>query len=184
MEKLALDSVAVAHPCSVKSVPSSQWTQTLIGLIAWWVECRMNFSHHSPNRHKLFNQVWQPLSKLTEFQISSLPLTTCMNLRKFYHLSLRFLVYKLNKIIPAFLRVVAQIKKKLHVSRACTWHVVNRGGVLVAIVTGTIILTHFKSSAIGLYSRNAKNPFPHSSQVLVASRFSLHLVFLSLNQPG
>ena len=162
--------MAVGHPCSVKSVPSSQWTQALI---AWWVECRMNFSHHSPNRHKLFNQIWQPLSKLTEFQISSLPLTTCMNLRKFYHLSLHFLIYKLNKIIPAFLRVVGQIKKKLHVSRACTWHMGNREGVLVAIVTGTIILINFKSSAIRLYSRNSKNPFLHSSQVLVASSFSL-----------
>lgn len=96
-----------------------------------------------------------PLSKLTSW------ITPCLNLRKFYHLSLCFLVYTLNKIVRDFLRIVRQIKKKLHVSRACAWHIVSREGVLVFIAMGTFkvlllisraMLSGFTSESLRIHS--------------------------------
>lgn len=99
-----------------------------------------------------------------------------MNVRKCYNLSLSFLVYKLNKIIPVLLRVVGQIKRKLHVSRACTWHIGRREGVLVFIVTGVIIVLLFISRAI----KSGFTPEIPGICSLIQARFLLHLVFLSL----
>ena len=172
VENWAWDSVAVAHPCGAKSAPSCEWAWTCMGLIEWWVEWRVNFRHHLPNWHKLSNQRWLPLSKLTSW------ITPCLNLRKFYHLSLCFLVYKLNNIVPAILRIVRQIKKKLHVSRACAWHIVSREGVLVFIAMGTI-------KVLLLISRAMQSGFTSESlriHSLTRACFLLHPVFFSLSE--
>ena len=170
VEKWALDSVAFAHPCRAKSAPSYEWPWTCMGLIEWWVEHRVNFRHQLPHWHKLSNRIWQPLSTLTSW------IATCVNLRKFYHLSLCFLVYKLNKIVSAFLRIVGQVKKKLPVSRACAWHIVGREGVFVFIAVGAIIV-------LLLISRAMRSGFTSESlriHSLTQARFLLHPVFFSL----
>lgn len=104
---------------------------------------------------------------------SHLSPTTCVNLRKFYHLSFSFLICKLNKIITesywaAFLFLITCVKS-LYLS-----HSKQRSSTGIHCHRNCYrIITDFKSNAISVCSRNVRNRFLHTSQVLITSSLCL-----------